>query len=388
MRLPIGGAILAGCGIWWLLGGGAGCCPVCEETQALVAIATTSTPRLFEQGEATLMAKAGGGVPPYVFRWDQSGGEEALALNNMTGDSVTTGVITAPGLYVIRLVVTDSVGTRAVEFVTLEVKSAVIAEAPRLVVVGEPAELLATSEIEDLALLWEVTKGTATIDDPTSANPMLTAALGETIDVVLTATLPGSAATATRDLEIVAAESRTPRVSVETTKGTFVIELDAERAPLTSANLLAYVDDGFYEGVLVHRIVIAENAEGEPEPFVIQMGGYIRQDGEIVATKPTRPPVPSEADNGLSNGTLYSVAMALLPDDPDSGDTQFFINLNEQNDFLDAQGFTAFGQVVEGVDVLEAMLKVELTADANLGSEVSLPVDDIVIERAIRVVSP
>ncbi|MEK7730715.1 MAG: peptidylprolyl isomerase, partial [Planctomycetota bacterium] len=99
----------------------------------------------------------------------------------------------------------------------------------------------------------------------------------------------------------------------------------------------------------------------------------------------TRDPVPSEADNGLSNSVLYSVALALSRGDPDSGTTQFFINLSEANSFLDDQGFTVFGQVIEGTNVVDDIAALETIASPIIPGEVSLPAEDVIMGRVTRV---
>ena len=370
-----------------LLAWGAGCPPQPEGPPALAVTAASDAETVFESTNVTLTATATGGTEPYLFRWDQNDGPESLELGDVTSSTLTTDVLVTLGRYVFRVVVTDAVGTRATGFVTIEVAPTVTVDAPRLVEVGDPVELTAEVEVQDVELLWTVTRGSATLVNETTIQPTLVAELGETIDVELTLSLPGAGGvTVTREVEIVAVEDLHPRVLFETTVGDFTFELDAELAPLTSANLLAYVDDGFYDGVLVHRVAQSAGPEGETAPFVIQAGGFIREDGELVPKEVTRDPVESEAGNGLSSGTLYSVAMALSGGNPDSGTTQWFVNMNEDNAFLDDQDFTVFGFVVEGTEVLDAMNELELLSNPLLNnSEVSLPAEDIVIERATRV---
>ena len=139
-----------------------------------------------------------------------------------------------------------------------------------------------------------------------------------------------------------------PRVALETDLGRIVIELDAERAPRTVENFLRYVREGFYDGTVFHRVVPG---------FVIQGGGYTAR----LERKPTHPPIPNESDNGLSN-RRGTVAMARARD-PDSATSQFFINLAD-NTFLDHRppvarpsGYTVFGRVVEGMDVVDAIAR-------------------------------
>jgi cyclophilin family peptidyl-prolyl cis-trans isomerase len=163
-------------------------------------------------------------------------------------------------------------------------------------------------------------------------------------------------------------------VRFETSMGDFTLELFPQDAPGHVANFLAYVADGFYDGTIIHRV--------PPNNFVIQGGGF---EPGLVHKPATRAAIASEADNGLSNvrGTL---SLALSGNDPDSGTTQFFINLGD-NSFLDAPnvpGFTVFGEVAEGMDVVDAIGQVEThTAVDDQGvSHDDVPVTDVVVIRA------
>lgn len=132
-----------------------------------------------------------------------------------------------------------------------------------------------------------------------------------------------------------------PRVRVETNMGSFVIELDPERAPLTVANFLEYVRSGFYSGVIFHRVIAN---------FIAQAGAFDEKYGE----KTPRPPIPNESGNGLSNlrGTVGLARAA----EAHGGDAQFYINLAD-NPGLDPQptrwGYAVFGKVVEGMKVVD-----------------------------------
>jgi len=132
-----------------------------------------------------------------------------------------------------------------------------------------------------------------------------------------------------------------PRVLIKTTAGEIVIELDAARSPLTVANFLQYVNDGFYEGTIFHRVVSG---------FVVQGGGYTAD----LKSKETRPHVPNESGNGLSNRRM-TIAMARTSE-PHSANSQFYFNLAD-NMALDPKptrwGYTVFGQVVEGMDIVD-----------------------------------
>jgi cyclophilin family peptidyl-prolyl cis-trans isomerase len=135
----------------------------------------------------------------------------------------------------------------------------------------------------------------------------------------------------------------TVRVRVETSMGNFVMELTSARAPLTVANFLEYVRAGHYDGTIFHRVI---------NNFVAQGGGY----DEKLAEKPTRAMIPNESGNGLSNrrGTVGMARTA----EPHSENAQFYINLAD-NATLDPQpsrwGYTVFGQVVEGMNVVDAI---------------------------------
>ena len=132
-----------------------------------------------------------------------------------------------------------------------------------------------------------------------------------------------------------------PRVRVDTNKGSFVIALDAERAPLTTANFLEYVRAGHYNGTIFHRVIGS---------FVVQGGGY----DEKYVEKPTRPGIPNESGNGLSN-RRGSVGLARTGS-PHSGNAQFYLNLAD-NGALDPQpsrwGYAVFGSVVEGMNIVD-----------------------------------
>lgn len=157
-------------------------------------------------------------------------------------------------------------------------------------------------------------------------------------------------------------------IKMNTNKGTIVIELDAEKAPITAENFLQYARDGFYDGTIFHRVI---------DGFMIQGGGM--QPGMI--EKETRAPIKNEADNGLKN-ERGTIAMARTPD-PDSASSQFFINVKD-NHFLnfssptpDGWGYCVFGKIVEGMEVVDTIKGV---ATGSHGSHQDVPVEDVVIE--------
>jgi peptidyl-prolyl cis-trans isomerase B (cyclophilin B) len=161
-----------------------------------------------------------------------------------------------------------------------------------------------------------------------------------------------------------------PRVLLETNKGKIVLELYADKAPKTVDNFLSYVKSGHYNGVIFHRVI---------KDFMIQGGGFDTSGKQ----KPTRPPVQNEADNGLTNET-GTVAMARTGD-PHSASAQFFINL-KNNSFLNhtekttrGWGYTVFGKVVEGMDVVNAIAQVKVSPGSL--SE-AVPAEQIVITKA------
>lgn len=154
----------------------------------------------------------------------------------------------------------------------------------------------------------------------------------------------------------------------KTTLGSFTIELDAARAPLSVANFVQYVQDRHYDGTIFHRVVGG---------FVVQGGGFL-PDGQ---EKPTRPGVPNESGNGLSN-RRGTVAMARTAN-PHSGTSQFYVNLND-NVALDPGpsrwGYAVFGRVVEGMDVIDAIARVPTGSRATFEDET--PLEPVVIESA------
>jgi peptidyl-prolyl cis-trans isomerase B (cyclophilin B) len=157
-------------------------------------------------------------------------------------------------------------------------------------------------------------------------------------------------------------------ITLSTTHGDIVIELDEENAPLSSANFKQYVEDGFYDGTIFHRVI---------SNFMIQGGGMTPD----MAQKATRPPIENEAKNGLKNAR-GAIAMARTMD-PHSATAQFFINVKD-NDFLDypgqdGWGYCVFGKVVEGMDVVDRIRDVDTTSKRG---HQDVPVEDIVIEKA------
>ena len=161
------------------------------------------------------------------------------------------------------------------------------------------------------------------------------------------------------------------KVRLTTSMGPIVIELDKEKAPISTENFLKYVDAGHYNGTVFHRVI---------DGFMVQGGGFSKD----MRQKPNNPPIKNESTNGLKNDN-YTVAMART-NVRDSATSQFFINVKD-NDFLNyggeaSPGYAVFGRVVEGKDVVDKIKKV---ATGNSGGHQNVPVEAVVIEKAERV---
>ena len=157
-----------------------------------------------------------------------------------------------------------------------------------------------------------------------------------------------------------------PTVEMQTSMGAIVIELDAEKAPLTVKNFLQYANDGFYNGTIFHRVI---------EGFMIQGGGFTKDMGE----KPTGAQIPNEARNGLKNqrGTIAMARRA----EPHSATAQFFINHKDNTPLdypsRDGWGYAVFGKVTQGLDIVDKIAKVPT---GNRGMFQDVPVEPVVIQ--------
>jgi peptidyl-prolyl cis-trans isomerase B (cyclophilin B) len=189
-----------------------------------------------------------------------------------------------------------------------------------------------------------------------------------TVLVVLLITLPGCAEADSQ------AKGGGPVVLMSTSMGDIKIELYEKEAPETVQNFLAYVNDNFYDGTTFHRVIPG---------FMIQGGGFT----EAMQQKSTKPPINNEAGNGLKNNT-GTLAMARTSD-PNSATSQFFINVKD-NDFLnrekaqDGVGYTVFGKVIEGMDVVR---KIERVSTGRKGMHSDVPVESVVIT-SVTLVTP
>jgi peptidylprolyl isomerase/peptidyl-prolyl cis-trans isomerase B (cyclophilin B) len=166
-----------------------------------------------------------------------------------------------------------------------------------------------------------------------------------------------------------AGQPANPRVRIETSQGTITVEVFPGNAPQSAANFLSYVKSGFYDGLIFHRVIPG---------FMIQGGGMTPD----MAEKPKGAPIANEADNGLKNlrGTL---AMARTGD-PHSATSQFFINvtdnyaLNHRGKSVEGWGYAVFGQVVDGMDVVDAIVAVPR---GNRGPHGDVPIEPVVMRR-------
>jgi peptidyl-prolyl cis-trans isomerase B (cyclophilin B) len=165
-----------------------------------------------------------------------------------------------------------------------------------------------------------------------------------------------------------AMKTAAPKVRLTTSMGTIVLQLDHEKAPVSTENFLKYVASGHYDGTVFHRVI---------DEFMIQGGGLSK---EMTEKRAAYPPIKNESANGLKNEP-YSVAMARTAH-PDSATAQFFIN-SKANDFLNntgpGTGYAVFGKVVEGKEVVDRIRKVKV--EKTNYSEAT-PLQPIVITKA------
>ena len=155
------------------------------------------------------------------------------------------------------------------------------------------------------------------------------------------------------------------QVVMETSLGTIKIELDGDKAPVSTANFLSYVDDKFYDGTVFHRVI---------PTFMIQGGGF----APGMTQKKTKAPIKNESGNGLQN-KRGALAMART-NDLNSATSQFFINVVD-NDFLDSNRYAVFAKVVEGMDVVD---KIKAVPTGNRSGHGDVPVKDVVIQSVRR----
>ncbi len=246
-----------------------------------------------------------------------------------------------------------------------------------LAVVGEPTTLTASGDFfanEDLNFNWRVVSGDASIEGFTTPEPMVTANSIGTAELELTVNglIENLVRTGSKTVFVTSVIDLSPRVEfIVEDFGTISLDLDGEAAPITVANFLHYIDDGFYDGMVWHRVI---------EDFIIQTGDFVLLDDSPVAVDPEakRDTIPNESPNGRSN-LRGTISMALLPSNPESGTGGVFINLTDNNVFLDDMMHTVFGEVVDdGMAVVDAIAVVETdSGDA--------PIEPVLITVARRV---
>jgi len=154
-------------------------------------------------------------------------------------------------------------------------------------------------------------------------------------------------------------------ITLSTNLGNIVLELDADKAPITVKNFLSYAKSGYYNDTVFHRVI---------DGFMIQGGGFVAS----MKQKPAESPIKNEANNGLKNNK-YTIAMARTSI-PDSATSQFFINASN-NDFLnfpgqDGWGYCVFGKVTDGIDVVD---KIQKVATGNSGGHQDVPLEPVII---------
>ncbi len=307
-----------------------------------------------------------------TFAWRQIDGPDVTLVNGATD----TAQFTAPQEDTelsFELVVVDANGGRGTDTVTITVSleenlpPQANAGMDRNVVVGMVVTLSASESTDpnggdELSYQWEQTSGTAvTLSDGDSERATFTVPEGaDTLAFQVTVNdSSGEESSAAVTLSIV----DQPVARLETSMGVVEMELLIDDAPVTCLNFLRYIDEGFFDGTVFHRVV--------PD-FVVQGGGFL-PDG----SKKTGQHDPIVNEYGQDRSNLRgTVAMAKVGGDPDSATSEFFFNLADNSENLDNQngGFTVFANVIEGMDVVDAMAAVDLDGET--------PVEDIILESA------
>ncbi len=329
----------------------------------------------------------------FSFSWTQMSGPEV----ELDGADERVVVVTAaePGEVVLQILVNNNEmiqQARATVRIIFELGNAFLVniEAPDLLLAGDRETLTAniTNPNVDPASLdyeWVVVKGSGVVLDNENAqtagvtgNSLLTITLGVTASGMVN----GTAQEASDEIELVVLSDLLPRFVMRVTSenegvsGTIVFEFDARATPKTVANLVNYIDSTFYFNTFWHRLAL----DTDDEPFVAQFGGFERSGDEIARIEGLRDPVVSENETSIGN-TEGTLGLALLGSNVNSGTSQIFVNMKD-NSFLDENGFTAFGRVVEGFELVEAMFNaetdtLEVTEDGT--SLFDAPAEDITI---------
>ncbi len=301
-----------------------------------------------------------------TYRWDFGDGSA------METGRIASHTYTVPNDYTVVLTVTDEGGATASTSRVIDITgsepfvrsiSPAVGEVDEtlsgVVVDGENFESGATVRLERGADTIEATS--VTVVDASTIEMTLSLAGAEPGDYNVIVTNPDSVTADLREgFRVVTANL----VRLNTSMGDILFEL-VDDAPVTTANFLQYVEDGFYDGTIFHRVVV---------DFVVQGGGFLPG---MVAPEGLRDPIVNEFSQDRSN-LRGTVAMAKLGSDPDSATSQFFVNLGDNSENLDNQngGFTVFATVIEGMDVADAIAAVPLDGE--------VPVDDVVLVSARR----
>ncbi|RJP34919.1 MAG: hypothetical protein C4547_10210 [Phycisphaerales bacterium] len=320
--------------------------------------------------DATASSDADGSELTFV--WRQLDGPRVTLANAATDTATFTSPMEDSEL-VFEVIVVDEHDARATDTVTITVTleenlpPRADAGRDRNVVEGLVVTLNASASSDPnggdtLSYLWEQTAGAeVTLSDGASEKATLTVPDGADSLAFQVTVRDGFGEESTAGVTLTVVQQ--PKARLKTSLGVVVIELLIDDAPVTSLNFLRYIDEGFYNGTVFHRIV--------PD-FVVQGGGFLPDGSKQTGG---RDPIVNEFDPQRSN-VRGTVAMAKLGGDPDSATSEFFFNLADNSENLDNQngGFTVFANVIEGMDVVDAMAAVELDGES--------PVEDIVLESA------
>jgi len=333
--------------------------------------------------EIGLSAETFGGSDDISYQWEIVDGEAALEDENT---SQATLIADAAGEITITCTVTDNEdGEQATAQITIDITQANPVE-PFTVEVGQPrlaspgeevsAEVTVEGDPGELTYFWRDVTGDPIIVNATGENAQinLTSSLTTHIVAEVTATNEfGSTRTETDDLYISVIEDPDPVVVFEFEEfGIVRVQLDSENAPISVANFLSYVDEEFYNGLVIHRIEPGASFQ------VIQGGAFEPEaapDYPSGDTMPTHDPIINEAEFGASNDR-GTIAMARTSD-PDSATSQFFFNVSDNSGSLDYNpqgndGYAVFGTVLEGMDILDRMIEeVELSGSGGFHAVVN-----------------
>jgi len=358
-----------------------------DEVQIIVAaklgVEAGENQIVFEGTEVALEGGGYGGLGERSYRWEQTAGPEVvLADPNTFSTTFTAPDVDESTILTFELTATDGADNSVTDAVDIEVVPELTASAgddqtatPGLGVTLQGAGAAGSG---DIAYEWRQTAGQAVeLSDPNAASPAFTAPLvenDETLTFELTIT-DEAAQTATDTVDILV---DAPRVRFGTTMGEFVILLRPDVAPVGVANFMLYVNEDFFTGLIMHRII---------QDFVVQGGGWPADLSQVFRYNP----IILESNNGLNNARGW-VAYARTSE-PNSATSEFFVNLVDNTAEGEAQsgyanldyispeqpGYAVFGKIVEGMDVIDAMGQVETHSQAPEWSP-EFEFDDVPVE--------